>query len=528
MAFPRLAGIILHPTSLSGGNGIGDIGPAARSFVDFLENAGMGIWQMLPLGPTGGANSPYQAASSFAGNPLLISLAGLVELELLDVRHLANSPANTATADFQAASTFKEKAFRSAMDGFQDARADASLVRDFERFCDVNHSWLNDFALYTAAKEFNKGKPWYAWKDNGLRHHSPAAVKKYTKLLAHEIRYQKFLQFIFFRQWNELKRYAESKHVKFLGDIPIYCAHDSADVWAAPEYFHLDADGLAEFQAGVPPDYFSATGQLWGNPIYNWAALKKDSYSWWVHRLKAALAMVDMVRIDHFRGFEAFWAVPKGEKTAMHGRWILGPGQKLFDVFHRELGADLPILAEDLGVITPRVDKLRTDNGLPGMKILQFAFADGAESYLPYSYDRNTVCYVATHDNDTTLGWYEAEGPDYEHMSREALGAERDKARRFLGRDGSGIAWDLMRLALESVADTAILLMQDVLNLPNSCRMNRPGIGENQWRWRMTGDQLTHANWGGLRDMVFLYGRQPVKPVRETVEDVEAVELDNV
>ena len=524
MAFPRLAGIVLHPTSLPGGHGVGDLGASARAFVDFLARAGMGIWQMLPLGPTGGSNSPYQTLSSYAGNTLLISLDNLVDLELVEPDELTDAPVNTAAADFSAAADFKAKIFRQAMDRFQDARADVSLAREFELFCEEKKDWLDDYCLFVSAKEFFKGRPWYEWKDRELRLHTPEGVKKFQKLLAHEVRHHKFLQFIFFRQWKELKAYAAERNVKFMGDVPIYCAHDSADVWAEPQFFRLDAEGGADLMAGVPPDYFSATGQLWGNPLYNWKALKTDSYRWWVRRVKATLAMVDMLRIDHFRGFEAYWTVPKGETTAMNGKWIKGPGQELFDEFRRELGDALPILAEDLGVITPRVDKLRTDNGLPGMKVLQFAFSDGAEDYLPYSYERNTVCYVATHDNDTTRGWYEAEGEDYAHMSREALDAERDKARRFLGRDGSGMAWDLMRLALESVADTAMLLMQDIFNLPNACRMNRPGQGENQWRWRMTGEQLENAPWGGLADMVHLYGRQPVKTAREPVGDVRTEE----
>ncbi len=522
MAFPRLAGVILHPTSLPGGHGVGDLGGASRAFVDFLHNAAIGIWQVLPLGPTGGSNSPYQSLSSFAGNPLLISLDNLVELELLERRDLRNAPVNTMYANYQAAATFKDAMLRKALENFQDARAEAILVKEFEDFCQQQNDWLDEYALFASAKDFFGGQPWYEWTDRELRMHQPEGVKKYHKLLAHEIRYHKFCQFLFYRQWRLLHAYARNRNVTFLGDIPIYCAHDSADVWAAPEYFQLDDDGKAELMAGVPPDYFSSTGQLWGNPLYDWNRLEKENFAWWVKRIKASLTMVDMLRIDHFRGFQAYWAVGKGETTAVNGKWILGPGQKLFDVFKKELGEKLPILAEDLGVITPKVDKLRLDNGLPGMKVLHFAFSDGAEAYLPHTYDRNTVCYVATHDNDTTKGWYEAQGPDYEHMSREALDAERDKARRYLGRDGSDMPWDLMRLAFSSVADTAMVLMQDVLNLPNSCRMNRPGHGENQWRWRLTGDQLANAPSQGLCDLVYLYGREPVKRTPDVIGDVDA------
>jgi 4-alpha-glucanotransferase len=308
-----------------------------------------------------------------------------------------------------------------------------------------------------------------------------------------------------------------------MGDVPIYCAHDSADIWAERQFFRVDAAGRAELQAGVPPDYFSATGQLWGNPLYNWEALRADGHRWWLRRVKATLALVDMLRIDHFRGFEAYWAVDKGETTAVKGRWIKGPGQELLDVFRRELGDNLPILAEDLGVITPSVDKLRTDNGLPGMKVLHFAFGDGAEAYLPHTYEPNTVCYVGTHDNDTSVGWYEANSPDYEHMSRDVIDAERDKARRYLGRDGSSMPWDLMRLAFSSVADTAMVPMQDILSLPASCRMNRPGLGEGQWLWRLTPEQLDNAPWGGVRELAYLYGREPEKKARERVRDVAAI-----
>ena len=503
---------------------MGDLGNNAYAFVDFLEKAGMGIWQVLPLGPPGGSNSPYQAMSSYAGNPLLISLDKLVEMELLTSEDIAGGPENGMFAEFQAAAIFKETALRKALDAFSDARADAGLIREYDEFCGEEKSWLDSFALFMAAKDFFGGLPWYEWKDLDLRCHRPEGVKKFGKLLTHEIRFHKFCQFMFSRQWRELRRYAAERNVRFLGDVPIYCAHDSADVWSEPEIFQLDADGEARLMAGVPPDYFSASGQLWGNPVYDWNALRQDSYRWWVRRLKAILSLVDMVRVDHFRGFEAYWAVPKGEITAVNGKWIRGPGQELFDVFRRELGESLPILAEDLGVITPRVDKLRTDNGLPGMKVLHFAFSDGAEQYLPHTYEPNTVCYVATHDNDTTRGWYDAVGTDYEHMPWEVLEYERDKARRYLGRDGSDMPWDLMRLALASVADTAMLLAQDLLGLPNSCRMNRPGLGENQWRWRMTGEQFDALPWGGLRDMVYLYERQPAKPDREPVEDVEAIE----
>ncbi len=523
MAFPRLAGIILHPTSLPGGHGVGDLGDQAYRFVDFLHKSAIGIWQVLPLGPTSGAHSPYQSLSSFAGNPMLISLDKVAEEDLLLPGELAGGPANSDQADYAGAADFKEKALRMAFSRFEDGEAEPELVKECEAFVLANNSWLEDFAFFVALKKFFNGAAWYQWKDPALRSRQPEAMKKYHKLLSGEIRFAKFCQFLFFRQWHELKNYAAARHIKLMGDVPIYCAHDSADVWASPEFFQLDADGSAALMAGVPPDYFSPTGQLWGNPLYDWKALEADSFKWWIKRIKQNLNLVDMLRIDHFRGFQAYWAVKKGETTAMNGKWVLGPGQKFFIALKAALGDNLPIVAEDLGVITPAVDQLRHDNGLPGMKVLHFAFSDGAESYLPYSYNANTVCYVATHDNDTTRGWYEATGPDYEHMSRESLDYERDKARRYLGRDGNDMPWDLMRLALSSVANTAILLMQDVLNLPNSCRLNRPGLGEGQWLWRLTDGQIDEASWGGLRDMIYLYGREPEKKDKEKIEDVDAV-----
>jgi 4-alpha-glucanotransferase len=316
-----------------------------------------------------------------------------------------------------------------------------------------------------------------------------------------------------------LRSYAEGRRVKFFGDVPIYCAHDSAEVWAEPALFQLDPDGLAKSMAGVPPDYFSDDGQLWGNPLYNWDLMREDRFGWWRRRIGAGLGLADMLRIDHFRGFEAYWSVPRGEATAVNGEWLRGPGQELFDALGEEFGPDLPIVAEDLGVITPGVERLRAGNRFPGMKVLHFAFGEGAESYLPHAYEANTVCYVATHDNDTTRGWYEASGPDYRHLPRGIIEGERDRARRYLGRDGSGMAWDLMRLALSSVADTAMLMMQDVLNLPNSCRLNRPGRGAGQWRWRLAEGDLDRASRSGLREMAELYGRLPIKPVRKAAGD---------
>lgn len=521
MPFPRLAGVILHPTSLPGGHGVGDLGPGAFQFVDFLHQSGIGLWQILPLGPTGGSHSPYQSLSSFAGNPLLISLDLLAEEGLLGPADLEWAAGNGDHADHAAAYAFKNRALRAALAAFDAGKGDSRFTDAFESFEEAERWWLDDFAVFIAAKQHFEGAAWFHWKDKRLRRRDPETVRDFSRYFAKEIRFHKFCQYAFFSQWRALKAVAAMKRIRLIGDVPIYCAHDSADVWASPKFFQLDDDGNASFMAGVPPDYYSATGQLWGNPLYDWTALAADGYRWWLDRIRATLSIVDILRIDHFRGFQAYWSIPKGEKTAINGKWLIGPGQDFFTHLQDELGENLPIIAEDLGVITPSVEKLRDDNGLPGMKVLQFAFCDGAEVYLPYSYSPNCVCYVATHDNDTTRGWYDAVGPDYAHMDNETITRERDRARRYLGRDGSDISWDLMRLALQSVADTTVLLMQDILNLGNASRMNRPGIGEGQWAWRLTSQQLESAPSGALRDMVFLYGRQPEKKEPDPVEDVE-------
>ncbi len=511
MPLTRSAGILLHPTSLPGPHGTGDLGPAAYRFVDFLEAAGVGLWQVLPLGPTGFNHSPYQTLSVFAGNPLLISLEALVEERLLTAADLRSSRIFAPhQADFNAARELKNAALRRAHAAFNAGESSVRMRDEFAEFRARETGWLADFALFMALKGRHAGQAWMEWPAK-LASREPTALDLAARELAGEAEYHAFVQFVFFRQWKKLKDYAAARQVRLVGDIPIYPAHDGADVWAAQEYFALDRSGRAELMAGVPPDYFSPVGQLWGNPVYRWEAMRKNNYAWWVTRFKANLQLVDVLRIDHFRGFEAYWEVPQGEKNAVNGRWIKGPGEALFTVLRRELG-DLPIMAEDLGVITPEVDALREGLGLPGMKILQFAFCDGAEKYLPHTYSPNCVVYTATHDNDTTRGWYLAEGPDYAHMDRDAIGRERDRARRYLGRDGADIAWDLIRLALGSVADTAIFPLQDALNLGNDCRMNRPGIAAGPWSWRVTPEQLAAAPAGALRDMCELYGRRPQPP----------------
>jgi len=506
MAFSRAAGILLHPTSLPGGHGIGDLGESAYTFVDFLHRSGIRLWQMLPLGPANSTNSPYQAQSSFAGNPLLISLGLLVEEGLLQPTDIEQVSPSDSLVDFDLAARVKNDALTIAHKNFSSLAETSAPHIAYQVFCRNNAGWLDDFALYMAAKKHHHGKAWFQWEDKGLVSRNPETLAAWHEMLAAEVQFERFCQYCFYSQWSELKRYANENGIQLIGDVPIYTAHDSADVWAAPRFFDVDEDGQAVGVAGCPPDYFCPDGQLWGNPLYHWDVLKADGYKWWIERTKAVLTMVDRIRIDHFRGFEAYWAVPATEKTARNGVWIKGPGREFFDCLKNALG-DLPIIAEDLGVITPEVDALRTGLKLPGMKILQFAFGPGAEAYLPHMYETNCVVFTGTHDNDTSLGWYAAEGADYAHMDPEMLATERDKFRRYVARDGSDVAWDLIRMALGSVADTAIIPMQDILGLGNGCRMNRPGTGEGQWGWRMTSRQLQEAPAHRLRELIDLFDR---------------------
>lgn len=510
MALPRSGAVLLHPTSLPGGHGCGDFGPAAFAFVDYLARCKMGGWQILPLGPTGPEGSPYQAASSFAGNPLLLSLQKLADAGLLTPADLAGAETlNAGRIRFPDVRAYKFARLRSAFTNFKNGLASTTATESFARFCKDQSPWLEDYALFAALKAHYQNAAWWQWEE-GLASRQSTALKQWREKLAPEIEFQSWLQFAFYVQWGELKKYANAAGIRIIGDIPIYTAHDSADVWAAREYFEVDPKtGEALRMAGAPPDYFCEDGQLWGNPIYKWERLKADGFAWWIKRMRAVLTMCDVVRIDHFRGFEAYWDTPAGEKTARNGTWKPGPGQPFFDALRKALGDDLPLIAEDLGVITPAVDKLRTDNGLPGMKILQFAFCDGANAYRPHSYDKNCVVYTGTHDNDTTRGWYAAQGPDYAHMNRATIDAERDLCRRYLSADGSNIHWDLIKLALASVADTAVIPMQDILGLGNESRMNVPGTAEGCWGWRMSMEQLQTADSGYLALMNEVYDRAP-------------------
>jgi 4-alpha-glucanotransferase len=491
---PRSAGLILHPTSLPGLYGIGDLGPAACAWVDALVRAKQKWWQILPLGPTGYGDSPYQCFSAFAGNPYLVSPDLLREDGLLARGDCEGVHFPNARVDFGPVIEFKVRLLRRAWENFQ-AAPHSPLHSEFDKFCAEDAGWLDDYALFMALKDAQGGASWLGW-DLPLVLREPRALAAARERLRAAIGEHKFRQFLFFRQWRALKAYAKAKGVRLIGDVPIFVSSDSADVWAHPEYFLLDERRRPTVVAGVPPDYFSKTGQLWGNPLYNWAALKQTGYAWWIERLRATLELVDLVRIDHFRGFAANWEVPAGLPTAEKGRWVKGPGADLFEALRAGLGA-LPIIAEDLGVITPDVEALREQFHLPGMRILQFAFAGAVEDrFLPHNYERNTVVYTGTHDNDTTLGWYQ-----------KAAETERDLVRRYLARDGHDIVWDLMRLAWASVADYALAPLQDALNLGSEARMNLPGRASGNWGWRYTAEQLTGAALDRLGEMTELYGR---------------------
>jgi 4-alpha-glucanotransferase len=495
----RVSGILLHPTSFPSRFGIGDLGPRARRFVDFLGQSGQQLWQVLPLGPTGFGNSPYMCYSAMAGNPLLISLELLRDQGLLSEEDFAGLPDfPQEKVDFDPVIQIKMPLLKQAYENFRE-KASVELKDEFTQFCQSKAYWLEDYALFMALKENQGGASWNQWEPE-LAHRDRQALEKSRMRLPGEIFLQKYLQFEFSRQWSDLKHYANSQGIYIVGDIPIYVAHDSADVWARPENFSLDVNtGEPAMMAGVPPDYFSATGQLWGNPTYNWGRLRKTNFDWWIQRFRALRDYVDYIRIDHFRGFEAFWAVPKGETTAMKGRWVKAPGYAFFETLKQELG-ELPIMAEDLGVITPGVEELRDRFEFPGMKVLHFAFgADPANPFLPFNFPRNCVVYTGTHDNDTTAGWFEALN-DY----------ERNTLLDYLGGAGKdGIHWNLIRTALSSIANVAIIPMQDVFGHGTSARMNFPGKPEGNWEWRYRGEELTDEVRDRLRDLTKLFGRAP-------------------
>jgi 4-alpha-glucanotransferase len=489
----RSAGILLHPTSLPGPYGIGDLGSAAYQWVDGLVCAGQKWWQVLPLGPTGFGDSPYQCFSALAGNPYLVSPEFLMRDGLLAASEIGETHFPEQRVDFGPVIQFKVRLLKQVWTNFQAGRG-AALRPEFDAFISRYSGWLDDYALFMALKDAHGGASWLEWPAN-LRRRDPNRLALARRDLSDAVGRHQFAQFLFFRQWKALKDHANGRGIRLIGDVPIFVSSDSADVWANPELFYLDAERRPTVVAGVPPDYFSATGQLWGNPLYNWEAVARAGYAWWVARMRATLELVDVVRLDHFRGFEAYWEVPAGQPTAEKGRWVPGPRDALFETLRRELGG-LPLIAEDLGLITPEVDALRERLRLPGMRVLQFAFSAPDNKYLPHHYEYNTIAYTGTHDNDTTLGWFRTR-PDHERqfLLHYAPWVERDPA------------WEMIRLAWSSVADLAIAPLQDVLALGTEARMNLPGRPAGNWGWRFTANQLHREVLDRLRNLTELYSR---------------------
>jgi 4-alpha-glucanotransferase len=497
--YERLSGILLHPTSLPGPYGIGDLGPEAYQFIDDLKVSGQKLWQVLPLGPVGGSNSPYQSYSSFAGQPLVISPDLLVEDGLLSPDDLSMIPSLPyGHVEYDAVRAYKRPLLEKAFARFRSFEKDHALRTEYEAFCAEEAFWLEDYCLFMAILKENQQQPWYDWEPS-IRKGNKSAKKKWLKMdsVQEEYQFQSFIQFLFFRQWKSLKTYANENGISIIGDIPIFTAANSADVWANRRLFKLDKDGHPTAVAGVPPDYFSATGQLWGNPLYKWNIHKKDRYAWWMSRIRSQLVKYDYVRIDHFRGLDEYWEVPAGAETAMEGEWKPGPKADFFHVMREEFGEDLPIIAEDLGLITQSVHDLRDEFDLPGMKILQFAFENTNDNdFLPYNYPRNSICYTGTHDNDTSSGWY-----------LSASEESKDKIRRYLSTDGSHISWDMIRCALSSVSRMAIIPIQDIFEDGSDRRMNVPGVANGNWGYRYYKEQFHDGLKKGLREMSEIYGR---------------------
>jgi len=494
---PRAGGVLLHPTSLSGRYGIGDLGDEAVAFLDWAASAGMTLWQVLPLNPPGYGDSPYGCLSSFAGNPLLISPQRLLQEGLLLAADVEAVPDfNADHVEFLRVAEYKFALLRTAWQRFRE-HADEAQQQSLDAFINApeQRAWLNDYALFMALKQHSGGAPWWEW--------SPALVKWEADAIAEardehadEIRFRSFLQWIFFRQWSLVREAAHERGIRILGDVPIYVADDSADVWGNQELFSLGADGRATVVAGVPPDYFSKTGQRWGNPLYRWDKLLETDFRWWVARVRTNLRFADVVRLDHFRGFAAYWEIPGHEPTAINGRWMPGPGIALFDAIRNALG-ELPLIAEDLGFITEEVHELRKSIGVPGMKILQFGFGQDDSPHLPHRYEPATVAYTGTHDNDTARGWFDHADAD-----------EQARALTYLGCTEAGdVAWSLIRAAYTSVAEIAIVPMQDILGLSSDARMNTPGKEQDNWSWRMTSSALTREHAEKLRQLGVICGR---------------------
>jgi 4-alpha-glucanotransferase len=506
----RASGILLHPTSLPGNYGIGDFGNEARRFIDFLAETKQKLWQMLPLGTTGYGNSPYQSFSSSAGNYLLISPEILVEEKLLEPSELKKAHGfSTSKADYIKAEEFKFGLLKKSFENFKKVKENPQ-VKAFNEFCKEKQSWLDDFSLFMALKEHHNNKPWYEW-GNDIVKRKPEAIEHWKKKLADQIKFHKYLQFQFFKQWKSLKAYANDRGIKTIGDIPVYAAHNSVDVWVNPQYFKVDNSGKLIALSGVPPDYYCSTGQLWGNPTYRWDVLKETGYRWWVERLRSTLDMVDMVRLDHFRGFESFWEVPAGETTAINGKWIKCPGEDLLSKF-KEIFGDIPIIAENLGVITPEVEGLRNKFELPGMIVLQFAFeSDYAqfsfEELNPDNFPKRSAIYTGTHDNNTTVGWYNEKPGEDTTLSPEDVKQKKERLLGYFKTDGSQIHWDMIGEILRSASHFAVIPLQDVLGLGKEARMNTPGTATGNWEWRFSWNMLTEDIKKKLKELTAKHNR---------------------
>jgi len=504
----RCSGILLHFTSLPSRFGIGDLGPCAYEFADFLFASGQKVWQVLPLNPTGYGDSPYQCFSAFAGNPLLLSLERLRDQGLLQASDLAQAPPFPQDfVDYGPVIEFRFATLRRAAQVFfaDGSHADRAA---FDRFCESAGPWLDDYALFMACKDAHQGTIWTTW-DAQIRKRDAHAMSEWSRKLAPDLKAYKYWQFEFFQQWDQLKAYCQQRGIRFMGDVPIYVAHDSADVWAHPDLYYLDDQGRPTVVSGVPPDYFSATGQLWGNPIYRWDLLAVSGYKWWIERFRASFALFDMVRLDHFRGFESYWEIPAGEKTAIHGRWIKGPGEDFLSALQNAFGR-LPIVAENLGVITPSVEKLRLQFSLPGMSLLQFAFGTDPQgpSFRPHNYSRDLVAYTGGHMFFAHIVESARAGAGDSTRTLDDVRKEHDFARAYLNfHDDSEINWVMIRAVLASVADVAIVPLQDVLGLGSAARMNLPGKVSGNWKWRYRPGTLSDELSARLRSLVTLYDR---------------------
>ncbi len=497
MSLKRAAGILLHPTSLPGKFGIGDLGPEAYKFVDFMVSAGQTIWQTFPLGPTGYGDSPYQCFSAFAGNPLLISPDLLKNEGYLSDKDLEYIPPfNPSSIDYGNVINYKKDLLKKAYGNF---RASGKLVdNEYPTFIAENAEWLNDYALFMATKDFHGGVVWTSWSED-IAFRKGKAVAEWTAKLKEDVDYQIFLQYHFFKQWLDVKKYANDKGIELVGDCPIFIAYDSADLWANKELFSVDEKGKLETCAGVPPDYFSETGQLWGNPLYRWDVMEKDNFKWWQKRILSLFKISDVVRIDHFRGFEAFWEIPGDAVTAQKGRWVKAPGDKLFSVIRKNLGT-VPIIAEDLGIITKEVAELRDKYEFPGIRIMQFAFGpDGEKRFLPHNFDKNCVVHTGSHDNDTTRGFFDKEKQGNTEAFRHA--------QKYLDYYSEDMTFQMIKAAYSSVANTVVIPMQDMLNLGTEARMNFPGKLGGCWAWRFTWDMIPHNLASTYAELAKLYER---------------------